>query len=301
MQTVFSKPGKFWRGNLHAHSTNSDGKWSPQSVYDMYQAAGYDFMAITDHFKPQYGWPITDTTAFRTPHFTTLIGAELHTDGMEFNNGWHLVALGLPFDFAPTRPGETGFELAQRALKAGAFVIAAHPQWYAMTEADFLSLGDIHAVEVFNAGVGHDTDTAESTYMLDLMLARGKRIFACATDDAHFNPNARDRLMGWVMVKSEKLSPRSILESLKRGDFYASTGPEILHIEVVPGHTLYVRCSPAHHIYALGRPIEFMSVNQDCITEAEFSLKDWRSPYVRVLVRDEFHRKAWSNPIWFDI
>jgi hypothetical protein len=266
----------------------------------MYHDGGYDFMAITDHFKPQYGWPITDTTSFRSADFTTLIGAELHTDGMEFNNGWHLVALGLPFDFAQTQPGETGSELAQRALEAGAFVIAAHPQWYAMTERDFLSLGDIHAVEVFNAGVGHDSDTAESTYMLDLMLARGKRIFACATDDAHFNPNARDRMMGWVMVKSKALSPEAILTALKAGDFYSSTGPDILDIEVIPGHSVYVRCSPASHIYALGRPIEFMSANEHCISEAEFSLKDWRSPYVRVLVRDDYQRKAWSNPIWFE-
>lgn len=300
MQTVFSKLGTFWRGNLHTHSTCSDGKWTPDAVYALYHDNGYDFMAITDHFKARYGWPITDTRQYRDKNFTTLIGAEIHTDGMEFNNGWHLVALGLPFDFAPTQPDETGPQLAKRALDAGAFVIAAHPQWYAMTEGDFLSLGDIHAVEVFNAGVGHDSDTAESTYMLDLMLARGKRIYACATDDAHFNLNARDRLMGWVKVKSEELSPEALLTALKAGDFYSSTGPDILDIQVVPGERLYVRCSPASHIYALGRPIEFMSVNGDCISEAEFDLSQWRSPYVRVLVRDEYQRKAWSNPIWFE-
>ena len=300
MQTVFSKPGQFWRGNLHTHSTCSDGKWTPEAVHALYRDNGYDFMAITDHFKARYGWPITDTRAFRSDTFTTLIGAEIHTDGMEFDNGWHIVALGLPFDFAQTPVGETGPELAQRALDAGAFVMAAHPQWYAMTEGDFLSLGNIHAVEIYNAGVGHDSDTAESTYMLDLMLARGKHIFACATDDAHFNVNARDRLMGWVKVKSEELSPQALLMALKAGDFYSSTGPDILDIEVIPGKTLYVRCSPANHNYALGRPIEFTSVNGDSISEAEFSLADWRSPFVRVLVRDQYQRKAWSNPIWFE-
>ena len=300
IQTVFSKPGTFWRSNLHAHSTRSDGKWSPEAVYQMYRDGGYDFMAITDHFKPQYGWPIVDTTPFRSDNFTTLIGAEIHTDGMEFGNGWHIVALGLPFDFAHTPAGETGPQLAKRALDAGAFVIAAHPQWYAMTEGDFLSLGDIHAVEVYNAGVGHDSDTAESTYMLDLMLARGKRIYACATDDAHFNINARDRMMGWVKVKSETLSPESILTALKAGDFYSSTGPDLVDIQVIPGDKLYVRCTPASHIYALGRPIEFTSINGEGLVEAEFSLKDWRSPFVRVLVRDSYQRKAWSNPIWFE-
>lgn len=299
IETVFSKPGKFWRGNLHTHSTLSDGMWTPEAVCRLYKDAGYDFVAITDHFKERYGWPIADTLAFRGEGFTTLIGAELHTDGMDFGNGWHIVALGLPFDFAHTPPDETGSQLARRALDAGAFVIAAHPQWYAMTENDMLSLGDIHAVEIFNAGVGHDSDTAESTYMLDLMLARGKRFSACATDDAHFNLNARDRIKGWVRVKSTELTPEALLTALKAGDYYSSTSPSIYDIQVIPGEKLYVRCSPASQIYALGRPIEFTSVSEQSITEAEFSLKDWRSDYVRVLVRDEYQHKAWSNPIWF--
>ncbi len=299
IETVFSKPGKFWRGNLHTHSTLSDGKWTPEAVCRLYKDAGYDFVAITDHFKERYGWPIADTLAYRSEGFTTLIGAEVHTDGMDFGNGWHIVALGLPFNFAHTPLDESGPQLARRALDAGAFVMAAHPQWYAMTENDMLSLGDIHAVEIFNAGVGHDSDTAESTYMLDLMLARGKRISACATDDAHFNLNARDRIKGWVRVKSTELTPEALLTSLKAGDYYSSTGPSIYDIQVIPGEKLYVRCSPASQIYALGRPIEFTSVSEHSITEAEFSLKDWRSDYVRVLVRDEYQHKAWSNPIWF--
>ncbi len=300
IETVFSKPGKFWRGNLHTHSTLSDGKWQPEAVCRLYKDAGYDFVAITDHFKERYGWPIADTTAYRSEGFTTLIGAELHTDGMDFDNGWHIVALGLPFDFAHTPVDETGPQLAQRALDAGAFVIAAHPQWYAMTENDMLSLGDIHAVEIFNAGVGHDSDTAESTYMLDLMLARGKRFTACATDDAHFNVNARDRIKGWVRVKSTELTPEALMTALKAGDYYSSTGPSLYDVQVIPGDKLYVRCSPASQIYALGRPIEFDSVSEHSITEAEFSLKNWRSDYVRVLVRDEYQHKAWSNPIWFE-
>ena len=35
------------------------------------------------------------------------------------------------------------------------------------------------------------------------------------------------------------------------------------------------------------------------LTEAEFDLSGWDSPYARVLVRDNAGRKAWTNPIWF--
>src|SRR2546421_12859555 len=37
------------RGNLHAHTTYSDGVKTPQELLTEYEALGYDFLAITDH------------------------------------------------------------------------------------------------------------------------------------------------------------------------------------------------------------------------------------------------------------
>jgi hypothetical protein len=37
------------KGNLHAHTTFSDGIRSPDSVIAEYEGRGYDFLAITDH------------------------------------------------------------------------------------------------------------------------------------------------------------------------------------------------------------------------------------------------------------
>ena len=37
------------RGNLHAHTTHSDGVRSPADLIAEYEALGYDFLAITDH------------------------------------------------------------------------------------------------------------------------------------------------------------------------------------------------------------------------------------------------------------
>ena len=37
------------RGNLHAHTTFSDGVRTPQALVEEYEARGYDFLAITDH------------------------------------------------------------------------------------------------------------------------------------------------------------------------------------------------------------------------------------------------------------
>jgi len=38
------------RGNLHAHTTFSDGVRTPEGLVGEYERLGYDFLAITDHF-----------------------------------------------------------------------------------------------------------------------------------------------------------------------------------------------------------------------------------------------------------
>ena len=96
----FSTPGRFWRGNLHAHSTLSDGALAPEQVIEAYQSAGYDFIQLSDHFMERFHWPVTDTRRLRSSKFTTLIGAELHAPTTKVGELWHIVAAGLPLDFA---------------------------------------------------------------------------------------------------------------------------------------------------------------------------------------------------------
>ncbi len=43
------------RGNLHAHTTFSDGVRSPAALVAEYESRGYDFLAITDH-EDHYNW-----------------------------------------------------------------------------------------------------------------------------------------------------------------------------------------------------------------------------------------------------
>jgi hypothetical protein len=295
----FDKPGKFWRGNLHTHSTASDGTLSPEEVCRTYREAEYDFLALTDHFMQQFDYPVTDTRPYRDDSFTTLLGAELHTGRTELDRLWHILAVGLPLDFAPPPAGETGPQIAARALEAGAYVAVAHPAWYGLTEADVISLGPVHAIEVINGTSIDHNDRADSWYMLDLMVARGRRYSACATDDAHFFPERNDFMTGWVWVKSEALTPEALLDALKAGTYYSSTGPQIHDIQVVPGEKVMVRCSPAERIFVTGSGWEVVRAHGTGLRKAELSLKEITSPYCRVTVRDANGGRAWSNPIWF--
>lgn len=296
----FNKPGRFWRGNLHTHSTLSDGALTSEQVCNFYQVAGYDFIALTDHFHEYFKWQIADTRAFRTEKFTTLIGAELHAPGIEFGYPWHILAVGLPLDFAPVTENEDGVMLTHRALATGAFVAIPHPDFYNLSEHDALTLTGVHAVEVFNGTSIDHNDKPGGWSLLDILLARGHRFTALATDDAHFQPTRADALLGWTMVKSLENTPEALLAALKAGDFYSSTGPQIHNIEVYPGEKVVVQCSPAERIFVTGIGYQAASVYGNGLLTAEISLEDFKSPFARVTVRDANGGRAWSNPFWFE-
>jgi hypothetical protein len=299
----FDGPGRFWKGNLHTHSDASDGHNTPEEVCRLYREAGYHFLALTDHFLEGYGYPLTDTRPFRADGFTTLLGAELHSGSTELGDLWHILAVGLPENFRPGPPEESGPQLAGRALEAGAYVAAAHPQWYGLSAADILSLGDIHAIEVFNGVAVDANDRADSWQVTDLLLSRGHRYTACATDDFHGNPTSgkpaeRDDLCrGWVQVWSETLDPEALLSALKAGAYYSSTGPEIFELRL-DGETLQVRCSVADRVFVTGMGARSRKVMGPGLVEAELDLSGFGSPYARVTVRDRNGGRAWSNPIW---
>ena len=292
----FARKGRFWRGNVHTHSTRSDGRLPPEAVCDFYQEAGYDFLALTDHFWESCGYPIVDTRALRTKSFTTLIGAEIHAPLTARGHDWHIVALGLPFDFAPPGEGETMQGMCRRAAAAGAFLGIAHPQWYGLTVEDALSIPEAHAVEIYNHGCVVECDRGDGWVVHEEALLRGARLNAYAADDAHFGtPDAGG---GWVMVKAEAPEPEPILEAMKRGEFYSSQGPEI-HDIALRGDEVTIACSPATWIVAAGpgtasrcahgQDLERATLPLDCFGE---------SGYVRITVTDAQGRRAWSNPIW---
>jgi predicted metal-dependent phosphoesterase TrpH len=292
----FTAPGTFWRGNLHTHSNRSDGTLAPQHVVDHYRDAGYDFIAITDHFRADYGYPITDTRALRTAGFTTLIGAELHGPRTELSDEWHIIALGIPVDFAPPHPGEHATALAQRARSRGAFIGMAHPAASLLTLADAESLTAAHAVEIHNelAALEH---RADSTHLYDLLLARGHRLSAYAADDAHFQAGTPRAAAAWVQVKAESLDPDDLLEALKQGRYYSSTGPTIHDIRI-GAHTVLVRCSPAQKVVLTSSAPGLELVQGNCLTECEVPLgKFANAPFIRITVEDATGGRAWSNPL----
>ena len=301
----FAAPGRFWRGNLHTHSTLSDGVLAPRDVAEAYKSAGYDFMMLSDHFIDRYDWPVADTRDFRSNSFTTIIGSELHAPETTVGELWHIVGAGLPLDFPACGANETGARLASRAAEAGAFIGIAHPAWSQLTMDDSRAIACAHAVEIYNHGCAVDNDRGDGWYLLDQMLNEGRRLSAFATDDAHFRTD--DHFGGWVQVKAGSLDPDDLLQALKRGAYYSSQGPVIHNIEI-EGSELHVTCSPVNTVVALCGNSRSAGRSGRSITSATVDLRKFeegwllrqKSPWFRVAVIDAAGKRAWTNPIWWD-
>ena len=296
----FAQPGRFYRGNLHGHSTNSDGRWTPAEYIRQYRQNGYDFVALTDHCTEDHGFDISDTREFRDDEFTTLIGAELHPGQIESGSAWHLLAVGLPLDFETRREGDSGASVARRAMAAGAFLAATHPNWYAFTVADFESLDAADAVECYNGAADSASDRGYSWHFIDLLLHRGHRVGAIAVDDVHAAGDYSDFMRGWVYAKAEALTPDALLRALKAGHYYASTGPQLHNVEFLWRDRLLVECSPAKQILVSGEGAGALRISGAGLRGAEFDLSKVESRWLRVTVRDETGGRAWTNPVWLE-
>ncbi|HEV7251604.1 MAG TPA: CehA/McbA family metallohydrolase [Mesorhizobium sp.] len=303
----FSLPGRFWRGNIHTHSTLSDGALAPDQVVEAYRRAGYDFLQLSEHFMERFGWPIADTRRFRTNNFTTLIGAELHAPSTTVGELWHVVAAGLPLDFEPCARDETGPEIARRAREAGAFVGIAHPAWSQLTIEDGRALESAHAVEIYNHGCAVENDRGDGWYLLDQLLNEGKRLMAFATDDAHLRNGDYDVFGGWVHVKAPSLDPADLLEALKAGNFYSSQGPQIHELSILgnelsivtsPIHTVAILCGTSRAVTRVGRHVTHGT--HDLTVLREHLTRGKVPQWIRLIVIDAGGRRAWTNPIWLD-
>ena len=295
---AFTAPGRFWKGNIHTHSTASDGVRTPEAVCATYREAGYDFLALTDHFLAKYGFPIVDTRPFRRRGFTTILGAELHAPATSLGETWHILAVGLPEEFAPLQPGESGAALAARAIAAGAFVAIPHPGWYALTAEDAATLPGAHAVEVYNHTSQLRTERGDGVYLADQLLARGQRIGLIAVDDAHFI--CMDAFGGWVMVKAEANEPAALLEALKAGRYYATQGP-LIHDVAWDAEEVEVTCTAADCVMVLGRgsrAVQSVAAGQTRVRLPHATLR--AGGFARIVVADAAGRRAWTNPVIFE-
>ena len=97
------------------------------------------------------------------------------------------------------------------------------------------------------------------------------------------------------MVKATERTPEALLAGLKAGHFYASTGPEIYHVES-NGTNLFVECSPVDFIGLVGKGAANERIEGSGITSAMLPLERFQGGWARLILRNADGKKAWGHP-----
>jgi len=282
----FAEPGHWLRGNLHVHSSESDGRLSPVELACHYRDLGYDFLALSDHR--------TITQPPEVAGILLLRAAEVNTSGEATpGQSCHLVLIeptGLP-----EGPIAEPAELVRRSLDCSPLVLLAHPYWSNLSGHDVLRLSDCSGVEVYNTGCEVEIARGFAEYPWDYALSGGAGLLGFAVDDAHRCTD--DSGGGWVMVKATQATPAAIVSSLRAGLFYSSMGPEILEVSMDEAGVEVV-CSPVVRIDFVAntsRGAQFHSSPRQPLTSARY---EWggKERYLRIQVTDLQGRRAWTNP-----
>ena len=296
--------GVWLKGNLHAHTTESDGHVEPGPRVAQYRERGYDFLCLSDHHR------ITRVSGVPVPEGMTLIqGAEIHPDNPFGGPQYHLLAYNMTDDVDAQRMPPQ--HVIDAVREQGGSVWLAHPHWNGINvRRDVTPLTGLAGIEVFNTICQRMGRGEAGIIWDDWMDHAGHPLPAIANDDCHGSPTHGDDLFqGWSMVRAADRSPRAIVAALERGSSYCTTGPEIRSLRVTRSaqsespnrpYRLEVSCSPALRVTAVCSQtgVDYPLGPTDPANPFEHAVLELReADWVRVEVLDTHGRKAWSNPI----
>ena len=298
---------RWFKGNTHTHTLNSDGDSSPDDVARWYREHGYHFLVLSDH---NYLTSVEGLNAlFGADQRFLIIPGEEITDAV---GGKPLHINGLAVTrLVPPQGGATIAEALQRDIDA---IRAAdgvphlnHPNFgWAVTAADIARVRNDRLFEIFNGhpmvnnvGGGGMPGLEE---MWDVILSSGKLLYGLATDDAHHfkrpgDPSASGPGRGWVMVRAARLTPREVLHALERGDFYASTGVTLSDVQRSATRVSITIAPDAWSRYTtrfIGRDGRILKETAD--NPAVYDVRGGEG-YVRAVVLESNGLKAWVQPV----
>jgi hypothetical protein len=285
---LFNDNYKWFKGNTHTHTTNSDGRLTPDEAIKLYKSKGYDFLCLTDHYR--------QSETVENNGFLQLSGTEL--DCMKQHSAYHIVGIGMerPFAVDRTKPVEPQ-QLIDSIRAAGGRAILAHPAWSLMPTEEILKLKDLSGAEVFNSvsRPPFTGDRADSSVLLDITAAYGMPLPLIAADDSHYYRG--DECYAFIYVNTEALTRENILEGIDNGRFYASQGPEFYQIEYKDGE-IKVKCSPCKRAIFYSNMVWTPDRVQEGENSEAFSYKINKNEFfIRVELNDNNGKKAWSGYI----
>ena len=254
------------------------------------EALRHDFLQISDHDR------LADYACLDTCGLVLIVGEEVSARSP---GDTHVLNIG----GSEHVPSGNSQDVIDRVNATGGLPVLCHPDWgpaFDHVPARVLAgLRNYAGVEIFNGGTHWDTGNGMALGKWDMLLSSGQPFFrnlwGFANDDAH----ALDGIgLGWNVVFAADRSQRAIVDALRRGAFYASTGVTIESIEC-SGSVLTIVAPDAEAIAIQGEQAKrFAFVEGTRLTFDASALGALTAPYIRVDCFGRGERRAWTQPIW---
>jgi hypothetical protein len=278
IENPYDATGSWYKGNLQVASARGLGHDLPSAIGAWYAAHGYAFLGISDlntfTWTTEYGsrsltalavvdesYPFGDLLALNEDHW-------LPASDLASAVGWLRDDNALPVLAAPN---------AAAKPIAGPTVLGLHR---------------LFGLEVYDARLAA-AGQGDATALWDQTLSSGNRVYAFAGDDAM---SLEDPALGhaWIEVSAPAADVDSLLSSLRRGAFYASTGAAFTSIAVT-GRTITATTTD-------GTVLRFIGRGGTLLKAASAAAGSYRvtgsEGYVRIeAIRDDGTR-AWSQPLF---
>ena len=275
----YAVPGQWRKGNLHTHTTRSDGKATPEEAVYLYQDKGYDFLAISDHDV------FTDPAPLQAQTRLTLI------PGFEWSNNSgsrHILCSGVRQVY-----GGTYQEVLDSTQALGGLAVLCHPNWIRpdLWPPDLMaSLRYYAGIEVYNHVITRLEGSPLATDDWDTLLTAGLRVWGFASEDAH---KIEDMGHCANMVLSPTAGANDLLYAMSNGRFYASAGLVFADIGL--------RSGAIHVALPTEATVRFVGPGGELLAEIvgqHAGYEPHGETYVRVEAEDREGCRAWSQPFW---
>lgn len=280
-----------FKGNLHLHTTKSDGRKSPAEAAVLYEEKGYDFLALTDHNR------LTVLPEYR--------GRMLLLPGIEMDEApndrevIHLLAIGVDAGFMGLlKPGIKSQDAVDLVNRAGGACFLAHPHWSLNRVETVAALSGLSGVEIFNSvsRPPYNGDRADATFLLDQLAVDGYLYPTTAADDTHFYGD--EVAKSYILLQADALDVPAVTSALRAGRFYATQGPRFTSVAYGEG-VVTVECSAVSTVLFHSNLVwsDFRVVSGDGVTHASYRVEKARGErFIRVILIDAEGRRAWLNP-----
>lgn len=281
---------KWYKVGLHVHTSISDGALSPEDAAQRYADAGFDAIAITDHWK---FYPEGELNGLKI-----ISGCEYNVGGSDTaTNVMHIVGIGMKSEpELPCGSQSSKQEVIDKIKLAGGMAVLAHPAWSLNSPDEIMALNGFDMLEIYNSvsNVGQSS-RPYSGYITDLLANKGVVFPLTATDDAHYYQGEDDTL-SYIMVNCNSCNSEDIMNAIESRSFYATQGPE-LYVKR-EGNRIIADCSECIMIDFLSNAAWAPDkiIRGEKLTHAEYEIKPFEK-WVRVEVHDQNGKYAWSNII----